>query len=171
MSPSQAWLVYILVVIVAFLLLSIIAYTNKFNTITRLFLSFLIGALLIFILSPSIITKNEGDRTWYGLLVLVAFVVPLILGIWMIFAFRSGTGNFGQRGECVVERTIQCDETGACHVAGENRHCPAVSDQPDVNIFDSVTPAAPLNQRPPSAGGSPRRRVSRRRSTRGQDDM
>jgi hypothetical protein len=163
MSPSQAWLVYILVVIVAFLLLSIIAYTNKFNTITRLFLSFLIGALLIFILSPSIITKNEGDRTWYGLLVLVAFVIPLILGIWMIFAFRSGNVNFGQRGDCVVERTIQCDETGACHVAGENRHCPANSDQPDVNIFDSATPP------PPASGGSPRRRVSRRRSTRGYD--
>lgn len=162
MSPSQAWLIYILVVIIAFVLLSIITYTSHLNTIVRLFLSFLIGALLIFILSPSIIVKNDADRTWYGLLVLVAFVVPLILGIWLIFAFRSG--NLGQQNECVVERTIQCDSDGACHVAGESRHCPVSSNQSDVNLGDHVTPVSLVG-----GGGSPRRRnVSRRRSTRGQ---
>jgi hypothetical protein len=161
MSPSQAWLIYILVVIVAYILLTIITYTARLSTLVRLFLSFLIGALLIFILSPSIITKSEADRTWYGLLVLVAFVVPLVLGIWLIFAYRNRGANLLQQKECVVERTIRCDANGSCHVAGETRHCPA-EPTPNQN-FDGVSTA-------PAASASPRRRVTRRRSSRGGDN-
>lgn len=155
MNPSQAWFVYILVVIIVYILLSIIAYTNRLTTIARLFLAFLIGALLIFILSPSIITKSDSDRTWYGLLVLVAFVIPLVLGVWLIFTYRDGNLLQGQ-GDCVLERTIQCDSNGSCRVVGEERHCPANSSLGD-GVFDGITPAAP----------APRRRVTRRRSSRG----
>jgi len=123
MNSATAWLIYILVVIITYFLLTYITFTNNLSTAMRLLIAFIIAAAIIFIISTSIVATSNTDKTWYAVLVVVAFVIPLILAIWIIFDHYRN--NYAQEGACVIERTIQCDDkTGVCHVTGENTHCP-----------------------------------------------
>jgi len=123
MRSAEAWLIYILVVIVTFLLLTFITFTSTLSTPLRVLISFLVGAFVIFIMSPSIVAKTDTDKTWYGILVIVAILIPLIIGIWLIFSNRCR--NLIENG-CVIEKTVECDkDTGVCEVVGVTEHCPA----------------------------------------------
>ncbi len=82
MRIAEAWLIYILVVIVAYLVLHFI-YRNL-NAVGKLFIALLIGALVVFIITASITTTSD-DRVWLGFLVLFAYLFPLLLGLWILF--------------------------------------------------------------------------------------
>ena len=147
MRASEAWLIYILSVLVIYVLLTICGLSHFDNTV-RLFISFLIAAIIIFILAPS---TTEEDRAWIGLLYIVAFVLPLVFAIWLIFVKRNFFGLTGNEnvpldtavneGNTIVERTIECDrETGECELVDERQYqVPSRRPSPSRSRYSGVT--------------------------------
>ena len=112
MRATEAWSIYIILVLVVFILLTLAS--NRLSLGVRAFISLVIGALIVLIIAPGVATND--DKSWYGLLILFAFIAPLILGVWL---FWTGNMNFPGFGECLVERTV--DRKG--NVLSESRVC------------------------------------------------
>lgn len=89
MGILELWLLYILVVIVAYILLLFILRNT--TTAVRLFFALLIGALIVFIWAASVRVVRDSDRVWLGLLLLLAYILPIAVGIWIIW--KSGYLN------------------------------------------------------------------------------
>jgi uncharacterized membrane protein len=87
MRVTDAWLIYVLIVLGVFILLSFCGTSSAFDVPTKLFFAFLVGVIVILILIPGIVAVPE-DRTWYSLLLIFSFLVPLLLAVWMIWTQR-----------------------------------------------------------------------------------
>lgn len=87
MRVTDAWLIYVLIVLGVFILLSFCGPTASFDLPTKLFFAFLVGVIIILILIPGI-TPVPEDRSWYSLLLIFSFLAPLLLAFWMIWTQR-----------------------------------------------------------------------------------
>lgn len=119
MNSSQAWLIYILVVLIIYLLLTLADNTIHINNLSRLLIGFIVGAFVILIIAPGIVTTSPDDRVWYSLLILIAFLVPIILFLWMLWTQRLNFAGFSNclspirsPGAASVEETQTCDVDG-----------------------------------------------------------
>lgn len=115
MRVTDAWLIYILVVLFVFILLSVIPASASFDLPTKLFFAFLVGVIVILIIVPNIVALPE-ERTWYSLLLIIAFLVPIGLAAWMIWQRRwpsiPGLTAESSPGEESVHREYVCDPNG-----------------------------------------------------------
>ena len=129
MRVTDAWLIYILVVLAVFILLSFCGPSHHLDVPTKLFLAFLVGVILILILIPGIVALPE-DRTWYSLLLIFSFLAPLLLAAWMLWTQRwshlftgnragyTGGGLDGTGNDADVRVEHTCDPTGeVCQIS------------------------------------------------------
>lgn len=89
MRITSAWFLYILVVLASFITLSLIPFKGSLSSMdisVKLLISFAIGLLVFFILIPGITAETIDERTWYSLLLLIAFFTPLALLIWVLWS-------------------------------------------------------------------------------------
>ena len=121
MRVAEAWILYILVVLGVFIILTL-CKCFALDILTRLFLAFLIGVILILILIPGITSVTADERTWYSLLLIVTFFVPLVLALWMLWSKRDLLSN--KLGDsCTIEKQSVCDSDGYCRIVSETRTC------------------------------------------------
>ncbi len=85
MRVSDACLIYVLIVIIVFILLSICGLKTKLNNVSKLLIAMLIGLLVLLILVPSIAPVTSGERTFYGIFLMFAIIVPIILAIYVVW--------------------------------------------------------------------------------------
>ena len=113
MRVTDAWLIYILVVLFVFIILSLVSTSASFDLPTRLFFAFLVGVIIILVLIPNIVALPE-ERSWYSLLLVIAFLVPIGLAAWMIWHRRWPSLNLSESesGEEAVHREYVCDPEG-----------------------------------------------------------
>ena len=126
MRVAEAWLLYILIVLGVFLLLTF-CRCFSLDLPTRLFIAFIIGVILILILIPGITSVTADERTWYSLLLIIAFFIPLAIAIWMLWTRRDilafTNSNAGSGDGCTVQRESVCGVDGACRVVSETYKC------------------------------------------------
>jgi hypothetical protein len=105
MRVTDAWLAYIVVTLVVYVLLSFCNCRLQWSQTVKLLVAFLAGLLVVLFLIPSINPTSDMERTWYSLLLIVGFLIPLGLAIWTAWSNRMIPGlNDG------VEEVYQCDE-------------------------------------------------------------
>ena len=115
MQVFETWLIYLIVVAIIWLIL--IAFGGM-NPAVRLFLALLIGAIVVLFLLGNINTYCADERFWLGLLILFAFLAPLLIGFWLLWNGGWNTMKcavFNDDGTPVIDRTIACDEAGECY--------------------------------------------------------
>jgi hypothetical protein len=83
MNISTSWLIYILVTAIVFVILRFVA--KNLMTPIKLLISLLVGALAVFLSSPSIDIEPGMNKMWMGTLFIIAYVAPLILGLYIIW--------------------------------------------------------------------------------------
>jgi hypothetical protein len=120
MNASQAWLIYILVVLVIYLILTIADKTLNISNLTRLLIGFIIGAFVILIIAPGIVSTSPDDRVWYSLLILVAFIVPIVLFLWMLWTQRINLTTLRDKVAAGSPDSVQVEENLTCDTNGEN---------------------------------------------------
>lgn len=91
MNISSSWLIYIVVTAIAYFILSFIAKNLVFAV--KLMISLLIGALAVFLSVPSLDIETGSERVWLGILLLLAYLSPIIVGLYIIW--KGGLFNGG----------------------------------------------------------------------------
>lgn len=51
----------------------------------RLMIAFLIGALAVFLSAPSLEIETGQQRIWLGILFMIAYLAPIVIGIYIIW--------------------------------------------------------------------------------------
>ena len=51
----------------------------------RLMVSLLIGALAVFLSAPSLEIETGQQRIWLGILLMIAYIAPIVVGIYIIW--------------------------------------------------------------------------------------
>jgi hypothetical protein len=119
MLASAAWLIYIIAIVIIYLLLGFIKSLELTGPI-KFLIAAIIAGLIIFILAPN--ASTSADHGTLGLLYIVAFLLPMILALWMIFVSKSFPGLDNENG-VVIERTLEYDpDTGRRHLVDERRY-------------------------------------------------
>lgn len=86
MQVSSAWLIYILVVLFVFILLSWCVTHLNLDGLVKLFIAAVIGAIVMLIVIPGVGAVTPDERTWYGLLLIIAFLGPIVLAVWLAWS-------------------------------------------------------------------------------------
>ena|SRR5581483_1973230 len=120
MNSAQAWLIYILVVLIIYLLLTLADKTLNMSNLSRLLAGFIVGALIVLIIAPGITSTNPDDRVWYSLLILVAFLIPIVLFLWMLWTQRFNISYLSPMRSPSSEDGITVEETQVCDARGKN---------------------------------------------------
>lgn len=115
MQVFEAWLVYLIIVAIVWIVLSGSDAFNGLSHAVRLFLALLAGAIVVFLLTSSIVTTCVDDRFWFCILIFFAYLAPIIIGLWLLFTggWESMRGfALNDNGEPKIERTYACAEEG-----------------------------------------------------------
>jgi hypothetical protein len=83
MNVSTSWLIYILVTLVTYFLLTFIA-KNLMNTV-KILISLLVGALAVFLSAPNLEIETGTEKLWLGMLLLVSYIAPIGVGLFIIW--------------------------------------------------------------------------------------
>ena len=83
MNVSTSWLIYILLSAITFFILSFIA-TNLITPV-KLLISLLVGALAVFFSAPSLDIETGAERMWLGILLMIAYIAPILIGLYIIW--------------------------------------------------------------------------------------
>ena len=83
MNVSTSWLIYILLSAITFFILSFIA-TNLITPV-KLLISLLVGALAVFLSAPSLDIETGAERMWLGILLMIAYIGPILIGLYIIW--------------------------------------------------------------------------------------
>ena len=113
MNVFEAWLIYLIIVFVIWLILTIGKPFSVLSQGAKLFIALLVGVIVIFFSMSSIQTECSDDGFWLSLLILFGFITPVILGLWILF-----TGGWD-----TIKHTLNSehiDETWVCE--GEDCH-------------------------------------------------
>ena len=86
MQIAQLWLVYILAVLIVYLLIANTGLLPNLGQGVKLFIALLVGALFVFLFSPSAILDSPTDKTWFNILLLVAYIAPVVALLWLLWA-------------------------------------------------------------------------------------
>lgn len=125
MRVTELWLVYILVIVGIYILLSVTGISNNIDRTARLFFSLLVGAIVVFIFLPSINLTTPDDRTWYSLLLLIVFLLPLFIAAWIVWQRGNVSNMLGcaKDTNCtVLENKVEC-RGDVCAVVGAKKKC------------------------------------------------
>lgn len=135
-SVGTLWGIYIVVLVVAWIILWLLvaasAPSTSMNYGTAFFLATIFGAVAAFIgaawLDPNQLTDN--DKTWLTVLFLVAFLLPVLIILYLFWFDSSFQPNCQPQcsacckpNPCYITRTIQCNsETGQCELKKKTIH-------------------------------------------------
>lgn len=142
MEVGAIWITYVVVTVILLILFLIPSYGGGLGRWLGAFLAFLIGALVVFVLTFNINRNNlsPNDNTWLTILEIVAYglaalflLILIIGGIWMFARKRrnskvvmidnNGNGN-GDMDGCDYKATVVCDtQTGECAPKKEKIKC------------------------------------------------
>lgn len=144
MRVSEVWLIYILVVVISYIIIHSLIGKNTVDIVVKLFFAMLIGAILILILIPGITADDANSRTFYSLLLLVAFIVPLIIAVYIFITgrYKNMTGMLGAIGDKMklngdhLEQEVECDGD-KCNVVKETH---TAGDKKTTTIFRTPVP-------------------------------
>jgi hypothetical protein len=95
MNVSTSWLIYILVTILVYVILRFIA--KKLITTVKLMIAFLVGAFAVFLSAPTLDIETRNDRLMMGGLFIVAYLAPIIIGLYIIWK-----GGYFNETLCVI---------------------------------------------------------------------
>lgn len=113
-SVSTAYLIYILVILGIFALLSLCSFKVKFDMMTRIFLAFLVAAVVTLFLIPHIESITSSEKTWFTILILAAFLIPLGFAVYIVWQKNRGQLNALFGIEDGDHEHYICDEQGKC---------------------------------------------------------
>lgn len=115
-------MIYVIAVLVVYLVLTLADSRLNIDSLTRLLIGLVIAAIVVLIIAPGISSATPDDRVWYSLLLLFAFLVPILLFVWMLWTQRlsffnkfiaaNAAGSAGKSGPVQVEETLACDANG-----------------------------------------------------------
>lgn len=138
MNVLWLWIIYIIVVIVLWLVLWIPQLCIELDMVLSAFVALIIGAIVIFLLSPSVgIDLNKTQSGWLSALLIIAYLLPILLLLWIILAgyidikrvknhkmYKNTKKLTGKKEEnCKFERRLVCDNSGNCNVTGGKMKC------------------------------------------------
>jgi hypothetical protein len=95
MNVSTSWLIYILVTVLVYVILRFVA--KKLITPVKLLVSFLVGALAVFLSAPTLDVETRNDRLMMGGLFFIAYITPIIIGLYIIWK-----GGYFNETLCVI---------------------------------------------------------------------
>jgi hypothetical protein len=95
MNVSTSWLIYILITVLVYVILRFVA--KKLITPVKLMIAFLVGAFAVFLSAPTLDVESRNDRLMMGALFIVAYLAPIILGLYIIWK-----GGYFNETLCVV---------------------------------------------------------------------
>lgn len=104
MDVTQIFVIYLVVVIVFWLLLTMTDVSWKMNGWTAFFVASIIGVIFVAVLSTGLDAKklNNNDKTMLGVLYFISYALPIVLALCLIFGVSSKV-------------TMVCDEaSGVC---------------------------------------------------------
>jgi hypothetical protein len=85
MNILEVWLVYLIVLILAWIILEAVTCFQGLSHGTKLFLALLIGLIILLFFIPTVDFVCPDDKFWYCLLLIVAILAPIIIGLWLLF--------------------------------------------------------------------------------------
>jgi hypothetical protein len=83
MNVSTSWLIYILVTLITYFLLTFIA-KNLMNTV-KILIALLVGALAVFLSAPNLEIETGTEKLWLGMLLLISYIAPISVGLFIIW--------------------------------------------------------------------------------------
>jgi uncharacterized membrane protein len=95
MNVSTSWLIYILVTVIVYVILRFVA--KKLITPVKLMIAFLVGAFAVFLSAPTLDVETRNDRLMMGGLFIVAYLAPIIVGLYIIWK-----GGYFNETLCVI---------------------------------------------------------------------
>ena len=95
MNVSTSWLIYILVTVLVYVILRFIA--KKLIPSVKLMIAFLVGAFAVFLSAPTLDVETRNDRLMMGGLFIVAYLAPIIIGLYIIWK-----GGYFNETLCVI---------------------------------------------------------------------
>lgn len=135
MQITGAWLIYILVIIVVYGLLTFANCRLGWSNITRLLVAFLLGLIAVLVLIPAIQTATENERTLYSLLLILGFIVPLGLALWMAWKKNLIPGLEGTDASgCKTESEYSCNGD-SCQISRKKTVCPNSRNGAPLNAY------------------------------------
>jgi len=104
---------YVLVVLVLGFIFCLPCFELGWSCELSFFVASLIGAALVFILSANVDWNalTDEEKAWYSLLWLVAYLLPLVLAIFIIVRTHLHHGEIKSKSEVICDRA-----TGECLV-------------------------------------------------------
>lgn len=105
MNVSTLWLIYILIILISYSLLYY--YVSDMNFNIKIFLILILGGLFVFLSTYSVEINNEKDQLWLSILHLLAYILPLITGIYVLYKdgyFQTLQNSlFNVSKKCIIE--------------------------------------------------------------------
>lgn len=122
MQVFEAWLIYLFVVAIVWVILTAVTAFSNFNQGVKLFLALLVGAIVILFTTTSVEFVCSDDRFWYCLLMIFAYLVPILIGLWLLLNGGWDTMRgfaLDDNGEPKVDRTYVCEGSDCYPVSTE----------------------------------------------------
>lgn len=107
MHIFEAWLIYLIVVAVVWIVLCAANAFGGMSMAAKLFIALLIGLIVVIVMWGSIAISCPDDGFWLCFLLLLSFLAPLLIGLWLLW--RGGwecVKNLGCHEQ--VDRTYVC---------------------------------------------------------------
>lgn len=117
MRISQAWVIYIAAVLIAYIIFSLIP---QLCTPVKWLLAFIVGLIVFLAISPKIRQLTPADITWYKTLLVVAYGAAILSAIWAVLSYNTGNDAPGKA--CVAEKVFNCSG-GVCELVSEGLNC------------------------------------------------
>ncbi len=83
MNVSTSWLIYIIVTLVTYFLLTFIA--KNLLTTVKVLIALLVGALAVFLSAPNLEIETGAEKLWLGMLLIVSYIAPISIGLYIIW--------------------------------------------------------------------------------------
>ena len=115
MQIGQAWLIYIIAVIIAYFIFSL--WPGLCNPV-RWLLAFIIGLIVFLWIAPSIVQITQSDIAWYNTLVVVAVI---LVALWAVLSYYPAGEQ--SPANCKTDQVYEC-HGNVCELRAEQMKCP-----------------------------------------------
>jgi Na+(H+)/acetate symporter ActP len=143
MKVSEAWLIYIIAILVVYVILSVTGIGNTLQLPVKLLIALIVGAIIVLIIVPGITTFSADDRTWYSLLLVIAFVIPLLFAVWLIWKGQFNMIKLTGQQSCITEQNVTCEDD-VCYLHSETKTC---GDQKTITTYSGNGANVPTSKR------------------------
>ena len=109
MNVAALWVIYIIVVIIVWLVLALPCFGIMANSAVAAFFAFLIGAIVVAVLTATVnwSALTQTDKDWLYVLMFVAYIIPILIAIWIIFSCYY-------KEMCYKQKHMHCKKKPAC---------------------------------------------------------